>query len=142
MKTLTDLEYKEFEKTFDFIDNYIGCAVHYGAKSIYNIKFDNKVVNEELILFVNDCSKLGFINIEDKEENKNIFNKYSPLHKINALFNSHTTKHKRNTIQRLIRWCYKNKIQPHRLRVLNFKEYIVQTAISKQDEVIIYEFEN
>jgi len=116
MRVLTYLEKREFEKTYDFLNNYIGVACIY-VKSPYRIKFDGKIVSRELLDFislfnrVNTIDELGFTSLHN----------LTALEKISSIFNESSAKRKNIAMQKLINYCFKNQIQPYKLRVDNFK---------------------
>lgn len=115
MRVLTKLEMNEFNKTFDFIDGYIGTASRLGANNIHQIRFDGNVVPVELMKFANN---------------------FKNLKEISNLFNNSTSKLRQSTMQRLIKYCFANRVQPYKLRVI-FKEYL----ILDEPKPIIYEFQ-
>ena len=117
MRVLTKLEKREFEKTFDFINFYIGSSPYYGAKNVHDIRIDGKKLNDELLKFIG--------------------NNFKDLKEVNNLFNESTPKLKESTMNRLIKYCFMNRVQPHRLRMMDFKEY----SIYKSNDIpVVYEF--
>ena len=121
MRVLTKLEKNEFSKTFDFINYYIGSAVHFGDGksnvSVTDIFFDGKRANEEIIKFIS--------------------NNFKSLKEVNNLFNNSTAEKYKATMDRLIAYCFRNRVQPHRLRMIDFDKY----EIRKNDAIpVIYEF--
>lgn len=117
MRTLTDLELREYEKTFDFISFYIGCARFMKAKSIHDIRFDNAKPPSRLISFITK-------HFQDN------------LVKVNLAFNETTQDRKKEMIQRLITYCFNNRVQPYKLRVIGFKSYHVEKSV--EPEVSVY----
>ncbi|PHO10312.1 hypothetical protein CPG37_04500 [Malaciobacter canalis] len=131
MRVLTELELKEFQKTYDFLNYYIGSAAS-KAKKIQEIKFDGSVVNSEIIKFVN-----GFRNIFRIEELGMTFKStHTELQKINLMFNETTKEHKNAVMDRLIKYCFNNKVQPHRLRMRGWKAY----QVIKDETPVIVEY--
>jgi len=117
MRVLTYLEMQEFEKTYHFLENYIGIACFY-VKSPYRIKFDGKIVSRELLDFISLFDKVNFLHELDF---KSLYN-LTALEKINAIFNNVNQKRKNIAMQKLINYCFKNQIQPYKLRVNGFKD--------------------
>ena len=116
MRVLTKLEKQEFEKTFDFINHYIG-TYSFMAKNVHELRFDGKKANEEILKFIG--------------------NNFKDLKEVNSLFNESRKALKQRTTERLIKYCFMNKVQPHRLRMC-FKEFDVY----KQNDIpMVYEFE-
>lgn len=111
-RPLNKLEMNEFERTFDFIDHYVGSFYHYlkekypdDKPSIYDIKVDGEKLPQKLIKFITGVFK-------------------DNLYEVNLRFNDTVKEEK---IPSLIKYCFDNRIQPHELRCRNFKEI----AISK-----------
>ena len=115
MRVLTKLEQQEFEKTFDFINHYIG-TYSFMAKNVHELRFDGKKANEEILKFIG--------------------NNFKDLKEVNHLFNDSTIALKQQTMERLIKYCFMNKVQPHKLR-MSFKEFDVYKA---NDVPMIFEF--
>ena len=115
MRVLTKLEKQEFEKTFDFINHYIG-TYSFMAKNVHELRFDGKKANEEILKFIG--------------------NNFKDLKEVNCMFNESTIALKQQTMERLTKYCFMNKVQPHRLR-MSFKEFDVYKA---NDVPMIYEF--
>ncbi len=116
MRVLTKLEKKEFEKTFDFINIWIGTAHWFEAKNIHNLRFDGQKANDEILKFIG--------------------NNFKDLKEVNDLFNESTPAFKESTMNRLIKYCFMNKVQPHRLRMV-FKDFEVYKP---NNTPIVYEF--
>lgn len=100
MQTLTKLQKREFELTFNFIDVYIGCS-HYlkivGKNvTMYDIRIDDKILPLELTDMINDHFE-------------------GSLKKVNEFFNG---VNKENAIKFLMDYCYKHRIQPYELRAV------------------------
>lgn len=117
MRILAKWEQQEFEKTFDFINHYIGTAFWYDAKNVHNLRFDGKKANEEILKFIG--------------------NNFKDLKEVNQLFNNSTKALKQQTMERLIKYCFMNKVQPYRLRMIGFKDFDI---FKVNDTPIIYEF--
>lgn len=115
MRVLTKLEKQEFEKTFDFINHYIG-TYSFMAKNVHELRFDGKKANEEILKFIS--------------------NNFKDLKEVNHLFNDSTKALKKETMERLTKYCLLNKVQPHMLR-MSFKEFDVYKA---NEVPMIYEF--
>ncbi|RYA23914.1 hypothetical protein CRU96_05765 [Malaciobacter halophilus] len=131
MRVLTELEMNEFNKTYDFLNYYIGTAA-YKAKKIQEIKFDGSAANNEIIKFVN-----GFKNLHRIEELDITFKAHhTELQKINLMFNETTAAHKKAVMDRLIKYCFNNRVQPHRLRMRGWKNY----QIIKDETPVIVEY--
>ena len=118
MRVLTKLEKNEFAKTFYFIDTRIGTAVHFGAESIMDIYFDGKRANEEIIKFIS--------------------NNFKSLREVNDMFNGSHPGIYNSTMDRLIAYCFRNRVQPHRLRMIGFDSYEIKKNITVP---VVYEFE-
>jgi len=134
MRVLTNLEMREFEKTYHFLQNYIGVASIY-VKSPYRIKFDGKILNRELLDFISlfdrvkSMPELGFKSLHN----------LTALEKITLIFNGVSQSKKNIAIQKLINYCFKNQIQPYKLRVDGFND--VEFEINyKEPEVITTTF--
>lgn len=116
MRTLAKWEKEEFEKTFNFINYYIGTSYWLNANTIHNLRFDGQKANPELLRFID--------------------NNFKDLKEVNLTFNESSPELKQSTMNRLIKYCFLNKVQPHRLRMF-FKEF----TIFKPNEIpIVYEF--
>lgn len=116
MRVLTKLEKKEFEKTFNFINLWIGTAHWFEAKNVHSLRFDGQKANEEILKFIS--------------------NNFKDLKEVNHLFNDSYPALKQSTMDRLIKYCFTNKIQPHRLR-MEFKNFDV---FKINDIPLVYEF--
>lgn len=100
MQPLTKPQKQEFEKTFTFIDVYIGCS-HYlkiiGKNvTMYDIRIDGKILPLELTDMINEHFQ-------------------GSLKKVNEFFNG---VNKENAIKFLMEYCYKHRIQPYKLRAI------------------------
>lgn len=131
MRVLTRTEMNEFEKTYNFLNYYIGFAAHM-AKKVEQIKFDEKMANAEIIRFVN-----SFKNIYKIDESNLNLSSHNELQKINLLFNECTSNHKKIVMDRLINYCFNNRVQPYRLRMIGFKNY----TIAKDVTPVVVEYE-
>ena len=107
MRVLTQAERNEFEKTFNFINYYVGSLYHDGAKQIHDIKIDGGRMPEKLTTFI-----VGKFN--------------NDIRKVNLWFNNTNAKRKETMMKKLIDYCMTNRIQPHELRVTGFKSIEVQ----------------
>lgn len=131
MRVLTELEKNEFNKTYDFLNHWVGTAAGIGAKKISEIRFDDRVANAEIIKFVNGIGRLT------KVEELNLFFKgESEILKLRLIFNDATTENKKLAMDRLINYCFNNRVQPHKLRMRGFKNY----SIKKEDVPVVVEF--
>lgn len=131
MRVLTQLEKNEFEKTYAFLECYIGAAAH-SAKKVSQIKFDGKSANAELLKFIG-----GFNNLHEVSELNLVFpHNYTELQKVNLMFNNINANHKEKVMNRLIAYCFNNRVQPHRLRMYGFKNYM----IVKDEAPVIVEY--
>lgn len=117
MRVLAKWEQEEFEKTFNFINYYIGASYWLDAKNVHNLRFDGKKANDEILKFIS--------------------NKFKDLKEVNLLFNESTPALKQSTMDRLIKYCFLNKIQPHRLRMIGFKDFDI---FKNYDVPMVYEF--
>lgn len=129
MRILTKLEQKEFDKTYDFLNHWVGSMLTQADK-IDELRFDGMMPNSELIKFarkINNTSNFDELNL--------FFTNQSELYKINRLFNDKTNHHKNLVMKRLINYCFANKVQPHRLR-MNFKEF----SVVRNETPIVYEY--
>ena len=116
MRVLAKWEQEEFEKTFNFINYYIGTSYWLDAKNVHNLRFDGKKANDEILKFIG--------------------NNFKDLKEVNLLFNESTPALKQSTMNRLIKYCFLNKVQPYRLR-MSFKEF----DVFKQNDIpMVYEF--
>jgi len=115
MRVLTKLEMREFEKTYHFLENYIAVACFY-VKSPYRIKFDGKIISRELFDFISLFDKVNFLHELDF---KSLYN-LTALEKINVIFTNVSQERKDIAMQKLINYCFKNQIQPYKLRVDGF----------------------
>jgi len=52
MRVLTKLEKKEFEKTFNFINLWVGTAHWLEAKNVHNLRFVYYVKTTEILKFI------------------------------------------------------------------------------------------
>lgn len=116
MRVLAPWEKSEFEKTFKFIDHYIGTSCWLDAKNVHNLRFDGKKANEEILKFIG--------------------NNFKDLKEVNQLFNDSYPALKQSTMDRLIKYCFMNKVQPYRLRMI-FKEFDV---FKMNDIPMVFEF--
>jgi len=116
MRVLTKLEMREFERTYHFLENYIGVASIY-VKSPYRIKFDKKIVSRELLDFISLFDRVKFLHELGFKSLHNL----TALEKINVIFTNVSEERKDIAMQKLINYCFKNQIQPYKLRVDNFQ---------------------
>lgn len=115
MRVLAKWEQEEFNKTFDFVNHYIG-TYSFMAKNVHELRFDGKKANEEILKFIG--------------------NNFKDLKEVNCLLNESTRAVKAKTMERLIKYCFMNKVQPHKLR-MSFKEF----DVFKQNDIpMVYEF--
>lgn len=84
MRILTQLEKQEFEKTFDFINHYIG-TYSFMAKNVHELRFDGKKANKEILKFIG--------------------NNFKDLKEVNCLFNESTKALKQQTMERLTKFA-------------------------------------
>ncbi|MFV7791265.1 hypothetical protein ACNSOP_09100 [Aliarcobacter lanthieri] len=116
MRVLTYVEKREFEKTYSFLQDYIGTA-SFSVKSPYRIKIDGEHLSRELLDFinvfekVNDMPELGFESLKG----------LTGLAKINLIFANTNEKRKDIAMQKLINYCFKKQVQPYKLRAYKFK---------------------
>jgi len=115
MRVLAKWEQEEFSKTFDFINHYIG-TYSFMAKNVHELRFDGKKANEEILKFIG--------------------NNFKDLKEVNHLFNDSYPDLKQSTMDRLIKYCFMNKVQPYKLRMI-FKEFDVFKQI---DIPMVFEF--
>ena len=134
MKVLNKLEMQEFEKTFNFLNNYIGSSASF-TNSIYNLRVNGNPLNTEIVNFVNTFSKLNSVD----EIGVVFLPHHNPLQKINLVFNDVSKARKDKIIQRLIKYCFKAKIQPHRLR-MSVNEFSVNNY--EKEQPIVTEFKD
>lgn len=142
MRILTQAEMKEFEKTFDYLNNYIGGFADWKYKktTIYDLKINGMPLPNELLAFSRSLEKLNRVD----ELNMKFDSSHNSLAKINLLFNDSTEDRKKIVIQRLISYCFKAKVQPYKLRVeevRNGKYYFVAPNVVKKDEPIVAIFD-
>lgn len=58
MRVLTKLEQREFDKTFNFLNHWIGSAYWYdNVNSLHDLRFDGKRVNLEIFEMINNKFK-------------------------------------------------------------------------------------
>lgn len=88
-------EQKEFEKTREFIRNV--ASMYTETDSIHKVTFDSKIVNEQLRQFFNDEYQ-G--NLKQCSYDFNAVNKNYVMY----------------SMQKLIKWCFDNKVQPYAMR--------------------------
>lgn len=143
MRVLTQAEMKEFEKTFDYLNNYIGGFADWKYKkiTIYDLKINGMPLPNEILTFARSLEKLNSVD----ELNIKFNSSLNSLHKINILFNNSKIEDEKNIVlQRLISYCFKAKVQPHKLRVeevRNGKYYFVAPNVVKKDEPIVAVFD-
>lgn len=142
MRVLTQAEMKEFEITFDYLNNYIGGFADWKYKktTIYDLKINGMPLPNELLAFSRSLEKLNRVD----ELNMKFDSSHNSLAKINLLFNDSTEDRKKIVMQRLISYCFKAKVQPHKLRVeevRNGKRYFVSPNVVKKDEPIVAIFD-
>ncbi|MCG3684066.1 hypothetical protein [Aliarcobacter butzleri] len=142
MRVLTQAEMKEFEITFDYLNNYIGGFADWKYKktTIYDLKINGMPLPNELLAFSRSLEKLNKVD----ELNMKFDSSHNSLAKINLLFNDSTEDRKKIVMQRLINYCFKAKVQPHKLRVeevRNGKYYFVAPNVVKKDEPIVAIFD-
>lgn len=86
------------------------------AKNVHELRFDGKKANEEILKFIG--------------------NNFKDLKEVNHLFNDSRKALKAKTMERLVKYCFMNKVQPYRLR-MSFKEF----DVFKQNDIpMVYEF--
>ena len=111
MRTLTDKELREYKKTFDFLNNYIGVAYYLqDCESMFDILINEKPLPDEIKEYIK------------KEHNSKLLN-------VHTSFNESTTEHKNKTMQNLIRYCNTNRVQPSKLRVIGIKDFRIKEKI-------------
>lgn len=142
MRVLTQAEMKEFEITFDYLNGYIGGFADWKYKktTIYDLKINGMPLPNELLAFSRSLEKLNRVD----ELNMKFDSSHNSLAKINLLFNDSTEDRKKIVMQRLISYCFKAKVQPHKLRVeevRNGRRYFVSPNVVKKDEPIIAIFD-
>jgi len=142
MRVLTQAEMKEFEITFDYLNNYIGGFADWKYKktTIYDLKINGMPLPNEILTFARSLEKLNSVD----ELNIKFNSSLNSLHKINILFNDSTEDRKKIVMQRLISYCFKAKVQPYKLRVeevRNGKRYFVSPNVVKKDEPIVAIFD-
>lgn len=142
MRTLTQAELKEFEKTFDYLNGYIGgfADCKYKKTTIYDLKVNGMPLPTEILNFARSLEKLNSLD----ELNMKFDSSHNSLHKINLLFNDSTNERKNIVMKRLISYCFKAKVQPSKLRieeVRNGKYYFVAPSVVKKDEPIVAIFD-
>ena len=142
MRVLTQAEMKEFEITFDYLNNYIGGFADWKYKktTIYDLKINGMPLPNELLAFSRSLEKLNSVD----ELNIKFNSSLNSLHKINILFNDSTEDRKKIVMQRLISYCFNAKVQPYKLRVeevRNGKRYFVSPNVVKKDEPIVAIFD-
>jgi len=115
MEALRDYELLEFEKTFDFINYYVG-SFYWLLKdnkqkpSIHDIRVDGQKLPNEIIKFTTDVFK-------------------DNLEQVNLRFNDVVKKEK---LPSLIKYCFDNRIQPHQLRCRGFRDISVHEIEVKE----------
>ena len=142
MRILTQAEMKEFEITFDYLNNYIGGFADWKYKktTIYDLKINGMPLPNEILTFSRSLEKLNSVD----ELNIKFNSSLNSLHKINILFNDSTEDRKKIVMQRLISYCFNAKVQPYKLRVeevRNGKRYFVSPNVVKKDEPIVAIFD-
>lgn len=139
MRTLTQAELKEFEKTFDYLNGHIGGFADWKYKktTIYDLKVNGMPLPTEILNFARSLEKLNSLD----ELNMKFDSSHNSLHKINLLFNNSKIEEEKNIVlQRLIAYCFKAKVQPYKLRVeevRNGKYYFIAPSVVKKDEPIV-----
>lgn len=136
MRVLTKAEQNEFDLTFNFINFYIG-ALSYLTKSPSDIRINEMPLPYEIIQFINVFSKVKEIPELDLKFNYND----TQLHKINLIFNECSEERKALAMKRLINYCFKNKVQPSKLRIIEIKSVNVLKN-KMNDDVVVMEFKN
>ncbi len=129
MRVLTKAEKKEFNKTYDFLNIWVG-SMAVNADRIDELRFDGVAPGYELMKFIR-----GFNNIFKVDELGFTFTNQSELKRINVLFNNSTKEHREIVMNRLIKYCFSNKVQPYKLRVA-FKDF----SIVKNETPTVYEY--
>lgn len=124
MRTLTKQELQEFEKTFNFLNFYVGAAANL-TDNIHNIRINQNPLPNEIIKFVNSLSQLNEV-----EELGIALYGLTPFKKVNILFNEVSKERKEKIIQRLIRYCFNRKLQPSKLRVIGIHDYSFTSSYS------------
>lgn len=112
MRVLTHQEKKEFEKTYNFINIYIGSSYAY-CDSIHELRFDGCRVTQELVKFIQS---------------------FKSLKEVSYYFNNLSKDHVKKTMDRLIKYCFNNKVQPSKLRVLNFSKFTIERNFIEYQE--------
>lgn len=138
MRKLTLQEKEEFIKTFNYLVDRIGSFAYlYGGCSIYDLKVNGFPLHKELI----DFAKY-FDNVYEFEGLK--FKNQNSLQKINLIFNNVSKQHKTVALNLLIAYCFRNKVQPNKLRIEtlhNGKRIYVTPDLIKRDEPTVAVFE-
>ncbi len=120
MRTLTPLEIREYEKTYSFLNHYIGATYYLpNCESMHDILINNKPLPEDIKMYINT------------EHNGKLWN-------IHMTFNGSSDEHKRNSMQKLISYCNKNRVQPSKLRVIGIEEFRIKEKI--EIESISFEY--
>ncbi len=130
MRILTKPEIQEFEKTFYFLNVWVG-SMHINANSVSELRFDGFPPGAELIKFARGINNLFKVEELDLYFNAND----SELRRINVLFNFTNAKKKEVAMNRLVKYCFNNRVQPSRLRFA-FKTF----SIVKNEDPEIYEY--
>lgn len=139
MRVLTQIEKNEFKKTFDFLNLYVGIAYNYnkGKASIYDIRYNGSPAPVELIKFCNAIGKVQEIPELDIK-----FGLQTDLLKISILFNETSKHHIDAVMDRLVKYCFKNKVQPSSLRVERDKDFTFNVVESSEPEIEVYSNSN
>lgn len=136
MRVLTQIEKNEFRKTFDFLNLYVGSAYTYnkGKASIYDLRYNGTPAPVELINFCNAISK-----VQEIPELNIKFGFQTDLLKISILFNETSKRHIESVMDRLVKYCFKNKVQPSRLRVERDKDFSFNVIELNEPDIKVYE---
>lgn len=120
MLNLNELELNEFKKTYDFLNHYIGSTC---AKNINELRFNKSLVNQEIRDFLNALLQIQ----EVKELGLKFTSKDSAIKRCNLLFCDASKYHKDLILMRLIRYCKKHHVQPHRLRMSSYNSEVINS---------------
>lgn len=133
MRVLTKAEKKEFERTYAFLDFYIGSFANQ-VENVSELRFDGLVANREILSF---CKRMGNLKefLEFGLEGYK-FASLSEVKKINLIFNRVNAERKEIALQKLIDYCFNYKVQPHMLR-MKFDKF----TIAKNEIPTIFEYQ-
>lgn len=136
MRVLTQIEMREFRKTFEFLNLYVGSAYTYnkGNSTVHDLRYNGSPAPLELIKF---CKNIG--KVKEIPELNIKFGIQNELLKMSILFNETSAKHKEVVMNRLIKYCFKNKVQPSSLRVERDKDFTFNVIELNEPDVKVYE---